>query len=343
MPRRFFCSIRSKKYLLFEENRFLCRRTVFFHTLLLLKRQKGRTGMRRTERLAVLGGDARQHSMIRALSERGYEIYAWGIGDCQKQIEPAVLCGAWEDAVRDADAVILPLPASADGVRVHCPLHERDEMLRMTTLLDRIKGKRLYGGRLSEPIRSLAEQKCVTWFDYYDSELLQLKNAVPTAEGAIAIAMRELPVTLYGIRAAVIGYGRIGCLLSERLHALGAHVTVYARRSEQLTLAELHGHTSVRLRGGNDCFAGRVPDCRVLFNTVPHRLLTEENLSRFSARCVLIDLASAPGGIDHRAAASLGLTSVWATALPGKCAPESAGIILADTLQDLFEQSEHSI
>jgi len=288
--------------------------------------------------IAVLGGDLRQIAMARTLAERGHRVLVWGLGDCASKIGRAILYESWQAAVQDAGVIILPLPASVDGVRVNCPLQDPDLFLRMTTLLDSISGRLLLGGRLGESVCSIAEQKGIEWIDYFDSEILQLKNAVPTAEGAIAVAMRELPVTIDGIHAAVIGYGRIGALLAERLRALGANVTVYARRREQLTSAELHHHRVGRLicRDGETVPDFLAPDLRAIFNTVPKWIFTRRVLETLPKDCLLIDLASAPGGIDHAAAQSLGIQTVWATALPGKCAPESAGKILAETLDGIL-------
>ncbi len=294
--------------------------------------------------LAILGGDRRQIAAARYLSFCGYPVFVWGLGECRDQIGNAVLCDTWEQAIEAADAVILPLPASADGVRIHCPLHDRDVLLRVTSLLGKIGGRLLLGGRISEPIRSIAEQLGVRWIDYFESEVLQLKNAVPTAEGAIAIAMRELPVTLDGISAAVIGYGRIGEILSQKLAALGAHVTVYARRTEPLTRAALCHHGTRRLIASDVRSAPEgLSEFRVIFNTVPHRLLTRGVLETLRRDCVLIDLASAPGGIDFSAAEELGLRAVWGTALPGKCAPESAGEILAQSITVILDETEGSL
>ena len=290
--------------------------------------------------LAVLGGDQRQISMARALASKGYRVLAWGLGRCADRLGEATLVSHWQEAIEGADAVVLPLPASADGVRVHCPLQEGDVLLRLTSLLDAMTGKLLLGGRLTESLRSIAEQKQIEVIDYFESEVLQIKNALPTAEGAIAIAMRELPVTVSGTDAAVIGYGRIGALLAQRLKALGASVTVYARRREQLAEAELGGHRVCRIvcRDGKSQLNDIKSDHRVIFNTVPVWLLTREVLERLPSDCILIDLASAPGGIDAAAARSLGLGYVWGTSLPGKCAPESAGVILAETLVDLLDE-----
>lgn len=291
-------------------------------------------------KLAVLGGDKRQIAMARRLAMAGYAVTVWGLGDCASEIAPAESAEHWESAILGADAVILPLPASADGIRLNCPLGGRDCFVRMTALLDAVSGKYLFGGRFSSSLISIAEQKAVEWIDYFDSEVLQLKNAVPTAEGALALAMEHLPITLEGCPAAVIGYGRIGQVLGDRLRALGAEVTVYARRAEQRTLAELHRHTSRRLisQNGKSTPEDALPEMRVVFNTVPHRIFTREVLEKIPKDCLLIDLASIPGGIDHVAAAELGIRSIWGTALPGKCAPESAGIIIADTILGLLEE-----
>ena len=288
-------------------------------------------------RLAVLGGDERQISMARTLAAHRYEVRVWGLGRCEHRLGDAIPYADWQTAIQSADAVVLPLPASADGVRIHCPLQGSDVFLRLSTLLDAITGRLLLGGRISEAVHSLAEKKQVRVIDYYESEALQLKNALPTAEGAISIAMRELPVTIGGICAGVVGYGRIGTLLAQRLQALGAKVTVYARRREPLVLAELQGHRTGRLCCNTPESRPLFSEHRVIFNTVPHRIFTEELLRTLPKDCVLIDLASPPGGIDHNAARELGLCSVWGTALPGKCAPESAGMILAETVTELLE------
>ena len=290
--------------------------------------------------LAVLGGDVRQITMARELADQGYRVLVWGLGECEAYVGCASVCESWQSAVKEAHAVILPLPASMDGVRVHAPLHNVEQSLRVSTLLDQTSGQLLLAGRIGESMRKLAGQKGIEVIDYFESEVLQLKNAVPTAEGAIAIAMHELPVTIDGIHAAVIGYGRIGALLGERLGGLGANVTVYARRREQLVQAELHHHRVGRLvcRGEGTEPDFLAPGLRVIFNTVPQWIFTRRVLETLPKNCLLIDLASAPGGIDHTAAQELGIKTVWATALPGKCAPESAGRILAETIGGILSE-----
>ena len=285
------------------------------------------------KRLAILGGDLRQIALANALTARGYSVFVWGLGRCETRLKVSQICKTWQDAIRDADAVILPLPASQDGVRLNCPLESSDLFVRMTALIDSIPPDTcLLGGRLTETVLELAATHGLRTVDYFSSETLQLRNAVPTAEGAIAIAMRELPVTLDGSVAAVLGYGRIGKLLADKLRALGVDVTVLARRREALAEAKTHHHRTESI--SPLC----LPEgCRVVFNTVPQWILNAEALASVPDDCVLIDLASAPGGIDLGAAQARGLRCVWGTALPGKCTPETAGKILALTVCELLE------
>ncbi len=276
--------------------------------------------------LAVLGGDMRQVSMIDALRARGFEIKAWGLPPVCEQSKH------WTDALRDCDVVLLPLPFSLDKVHVNAT---PADMLRVDHLLSQIPGGTLLGGKLTEEVKNLAQKHGIRCIDYFESEVLQLKNALPSAEGAVSVAMQNLPITLDGCETVVIGYGRIGELLARKLNALGAFVTVFARRDEALTRAELAGCRTVKLacQSGVSTLEAIAPTARVVFNTVPEWVLTRRVLDRISRRCLLIDLASAPGGIDLAAARELGLQTVWATALPGKYAPESAGIYLAQAVE----------
>lgn len=290
--------------------------------------------------LAVLGGDRRQVYMIRELIGAGFPVHCWGFGGFEGA-DSLPLSETWEECVRDCHAVVLPLPASADEVRVFLPLAARGETLRLDHLFSAVSGGILLGGRLSQSFTERAERYGIRCMDYFRSEILQLKNALPSAEGAVSVAMQELPVTLDGCTVSVIGYGRIGILLAEKLRALGADVTVFARRTEVLERAKL-SHCAVCRMYGDERDAGTLcfpAGTRVIFNTAPHRTLTGAVLERVPRECILIDLASAPGGIDFATAQAQGLRTVWATALPGKYAPESAGRFLAETVGELLLQT----
>ncbi|MBQ8310625.1 MAG: hypothetical protein IJX80_06410 [Clostridia bacterium] len=287
--------------------------------------------------VAVLGGDRRQVSMIRELAGYGYSVCIWGFGAQVFGVDDDVqVFHDWKDAIADAAAVILPLPATLDGIRVNSPDIAENARPRLDVLFREMEGMLLLGGKLSEELQCHAALHDIECIDYFASEPLQLKNALATAEGAISIAMKEIPTTICGTHMAVIGYGRIGELLAHRLHVLGAKVTVYARREEALTRAsmahlntvKLNGESLMHIRKGN----------RVIFNTVPECLFDERVVQTLPKDCIFIDLASAPGGIDHLAAQKASLPTIWATALPGKYAPESAGTYIAQTIRSILKE-----
>ncbi|MBP0975639.1 MAG: hypothetical protein J6P20_06195, partial [Oscillospiraceae bacterium] len=102
-------------------------------------------------------------------------------------------------------------------------------------LLERLKpGGCVLGGRIPQAVRGIAEKAGFSVCDYAAEESFILRNAVPTAEGAIQIAMQELPVVLQGLPCLILGAGRVSRALQSRLRALGAEVTVAARRCTDL-------------------------------------------------------------------------------------------------------------
>ena len=133
-------------------------------------------------KFAVLGGDLRQLAVSRRLASLGFETAVWGLGVVSDEIGDAVRCDAWEDAVKNSKVWILPLPASADGVYVNCPMCNSEEQrkLRMSALLDIADEQTLIlGGRFTPLFKSRADEKNIKVIDYFNSEELQIKNAVP--------------------------------------------------------------------------------------------------------------------------------------------------------------------
>ena len=296
-------------------------------------------------KFSVLGGDLRQLAIARKLSSLGFETAVWGLGVGTDEIGDAVRCDAWEDAVKKSKVWVLPLPASADGVYVNCPMcrAEESQRLRMSVLLDAADGQTMImGGRFTPLFKSRADEKNIKLIDYFNSEELQIKNAIPTAEGAIAIAMNELPITLHGSRVAVVGYGRVGKTLSDMLVSLGAHVTVAARKSTDLAWADARkcSRLQIQVKNGQSSLTELGKDYDVVFNTVPCWIFDADVLKHFDTNTLFIDLASAPGGVDTKTASALGLKVIWALSLPGKCSPFTAGNIICDSILETLRRLE---
>jgi dipicolinate synthase subunit A len=191
---------------------------------------------------------------------------------------------------------------------------------------------------LPDSICSLCDKEGIFTCDYYKSEDLQKKNALPSAEGALMLAMEHTDITVKDMRALVCGYGRIGSLLASMLSSLGADVTVAARRDETLCEISMDGYRAIRIDGNAKELGIAVDGCDVVFNTVPSVILTSAVLEEVKRKPVYIEIASLPGGIDLSAARDVGIRTVFAPSLPGKYSPRSAGKYIFETVSDILSQ-----
>ncbi|MGE5423591.1 MAG: dipicolinate synthase subunit DpsA, partial [Ignavibacteriales bacterium] len=168
-----------------------------------------------------------------------------------------------------------------------------------------------------------------------DMDEVAILNSIPTAEGAVQIAMEEMDSTIHGCNAVVLGCGRVGTTLARLLKNLGAYVTVVSRERAELARAYEIGCQRVELQNIAEVVIG----ADVIFNTIPAVVLGTEILRRLSYDTLIIDLASAPGGTDFETANDCGIKAILAPGLPGKVAPQMAGKILADVVPRLLIES----
>lgn len=288
------------------------------------------------KKIGILGGDARQLVVVRGLA-RMYECAVWGFDKVygtpdESCLAEAVRCADWESAVKGSDAVILPLPCTADGENLNVPLSESGKTAALTDIADRMRrGSLLIGGMLPPIYRRYAGELGIAAADYFDSEELQIRNAVPTAEGAIAACMNALPVTVDGMKAAVFGYGRVGRTLAQRLHSLGAEVYAVARSTTDRAWAACDGCVPVPLEKYRDePFAADA-----VFNTVPHCIFDGELLGKMHPNTVIFELAR--GGIDMGEAEKRGIRVIPLPSLPGKTAPVTAGEIILSAVEEILK------
>ena len=139
--------------------------------------------------------------------------------------------------------------------------------------------------------------------------------------------MDRMDRTLLGMDCLVLGFGRIGKLLCNRLHGLGARVTAAARRPSDLAWIRAYGWRAVNTYS----LDGNRSDFGIVFNTIPSLVLEGPLLAQLPQECLCVDLASVQG-IDLAAAERLGLPNVWARSLPGRLVPRTAAAVIRDAV-----------
>lgn len=275
----------------------------------------------------VIGGDLRQVRLAELLRRENHTVHTFALDRSVAEEPPSM------DGAELADCVILPLPTAQEGGMLHAPLSRRAHPLEQ--ILEPLRpGQVICAGKVDPHTAALARQRSLTLHDYFAREELAVANAVPTVEGAIRIAMEQLPITLHGARILVIGCGRLGRMLALRLRALGARVSLSSRSCADLAWTEAHDLCCER----TDELEGWLCSFDLVINTVPARVLGAERLAELKEDCPVIDLASHPGGVDFEAARQLGITAIHALSLPGREAPVTAAQAVWATVRNILRE-----
>lgn len=281
--------------------------------------------MQRIKRtIGLIGGDRRQAELSRLLAESGHMVCTYGLNEW-KALGDGPL-----DRVISSEAVILPLPlCRGDGV-----LNCQEDPMPTAELFRRLTPEqRILAGQVLPQQYREAKDRGLLLEDYFLREELTVANAAATAEAAVQTAMDRLDRTLLGMRCLVLGFGRIGKLLSLRLQGVGARVTAAARKPADMAWIRALGLDALDI-GQLD---GHLSEFGTVFNTVPAMVLPSGLLAQLPWDCLCVDLASARG-IDLLAAEALGLSGVWAKSLPGRLAPRTAAAIIRDAVCAMLDQ-----
>ncbi|MEE0865724.1 MAG: dipicolinate synthase subunit DpsA [Clostridia bacterium] len=280
----------------------------------------------------VIGGDSRIVKLVNMLANKSV-IYTYGLEKAE-EIENNVniiKCNRIdEEIVHKNNVIIGPTPFSKDGISIYAPYSEN--IINIKDTLKKCKEKHLIAGSIKDDLQKVADENSVQTTDLIKNEKLAILNSISTAEGAIEVAMKETDTIIHGSIILILGFGRIGKVLAKKLQGLSANVTCAARKQEDLAWINAYGYNSINI----NTMEKELEQFDIIFNTVPHLILTKEKIRYLSKRCVLIELASRPGGIDSKEAEKYKIKVVEALALPGKVAPTTTAEFMKEAIYDLI-------
>ncbi len=281
--------------------------------------------MKNNNSIAVIGGDSRQLYAAEYLNESGYNvnIFACEHGKLPESVN-------FSDSLTESfnrDIIILPLPVSKNGKTLNTPLSSQE--ISIKNIMDEITDRHIiFYGMATPAFSKFLKAKSGYEYDYFTSEELIYKNAYLTAEGILSIVLEKLPVTIRGTGIAITGYGRIGSFCADILQKLGAEICLYTSKQNKIAKAHLNGFDCklfTKLEQNASIY-----DC--IINTAPACVVNEAVIKNTKKNCILIESASSPYGIDFDACIKHNRQLVKAFSLPGKTAPKTAGIIIAQTI-----------
>lgn len=286
--------------------------------------------MKQSTKLAVIGGDVRQAYLAELLCADGHEVRVFALE--RHFVSGCTPITDLRAGLSDIRAVILPMPVQHGEALLNAPLSNAPHSL--SSILDAVPaGTLTLAGAVPFSMHARSVQNELRLIDYLSRDELAIRNAVPTCEGALQIAMEQTAFTLQGSNCLVIGNGRIGKLLAEKLRALAANVTVSARSARDFALIDAAGMSAIHTRNLTN-----LDSFDLIFNTVPAAILGSAEFSSIKKACIIIDLASLPGGIVPDTKIPPHCKVIPALSLPGRVAPLSAARAIHQTILTILQE-----
>ncbi|TJY43137.1 dipicolinate synthase subunit DpsA [Cohnella pontilimi] len=278
--------------------------------------------------VVVAGGDARQLEVIRVLTELDASVTIAGF-ERLDTLFTGVSKAEWSpDILTESDALLLPAVGTEDDGSISAIFTDREMKLTDAHIAALPEHCKVYTGMAKPYLQKLCEKHRVQLVELFERDDVAIYNSIPTAEGAVMMAIQNTDITIHGSVCMVLGLGRTGLTLARTLQGLGAKVKAGVRREDSFARAFEMGYEPFYMPD----LARQAGNIDLLFNTIPTMIVTAQVIAQLPQRACIIDLASKPGGTDFRFAEKRGIKALLAPGLPGIVAPKTAGRIIANSL-----------
>ncbi len=282
--------------------------------------------------IAIIGGDKRQVYLADHLKKSGYEVVTVGLPNLGSH-NSFIQMDSMKEAMESSKYILAPVPMTRGKNCITAM--DVDTKLQIDEFCDYLQPEHfLMGGNITSDVKQYCTQRQIEYYDFMEDSDIAYRNAIATAEGTIAEAIIRSTGNLYQCNGLVLGYGRCAKVLAMKLKALDMKVTIGARKQKDRTEAEVFGYQSISLIELKE----NIQKYEYIFNTIPDLILDKEILYHVSEDTVIIDIASAPGGIDYEAATLLRLNAHLYLGIPGKVAPKASAKILADAVMLIVKE-----
>ncbi|MBM4763538.1 dipicolinate synthase subunit DpsA [Bacillus sp. B15-48] len=285
-------------------------------------------------KLIIIGGDHRQVEIAKMIANKGGAVSMVGFEQLADEQIDQMKIGFQEVDVRKVDAILFPVGGVNDTGKVESAYSDKSMLITKELFAKTREDCVIYTGIITPSLKQLADvtnRKLVALFERDD---LAIYNSIPTAEGALKLAIEHTDFTIHGSNVTVLGYGRVGKTIARVFSAVGANVRVGVRKAADMARVSEVGLKAFHLNN----LEKEVSNVDICINTIPYLILSKPILVNMCSHSLIIDLASKPGGTDFQFAKEKGLKVLWALGLPGKVAPRTAGELIGHVLTDLLQE-----
>ncbi|WP_334073370.1 MULTISPECIES: dipicolinate synthase subunit DpsA [Paenibacillus] len=285
--------------------------------------------------IVFLGGDARQVEVIHKCIELDASVRVVGFDKLEQTPAGVTNENLTPELLKEADVVVLPVVGCSDQGVISAPFSSKELAVKKELFSALRPGTPVYTGMAKAYLKQIGAECGFRIIELLERDDVAIYNSIPTAEGAVMMAIQNTDTTIHGSNCVVLGIGRTGFTLARTLQGLGANVKVGLRRKADEARAVQMGWKPFVATD----LTAYTSDIDLIFNTIPTMIVTAQMISKLPRHAVIIDLASAPGGTDFRFAEKRGIKALLAPGLPGIVAPKTAGIIIANALsQSVLEE-----
>jgi dipicolinate synthase subunit A len=284
--------------------------------------------------IVFVGGDARQLEMIQRMVQLDASVTLIGFDHLNHMIQGTIHAELTEEVLANQDVVLLPAVGTDDFGYIDAVFSSKALKIMESHIENLPKHAKIYTGLAKPYLRKICSKYDISLVELFERDDVAIFNSIPTAEGALMLAIQNTDITIHDSTALVLGFGRTGITMARVLQGLGANVRVGLRKEEHFARAYEMKFDPFY----TDNLQSLVSNADLVFNTVPSLLITAQVIASMPQRTVIIDLASKPGGTDFRFAERRGIKAILAPGLPGIVAPKTAGRILASIVSQIIMQ-----
>ena len=258
----------------------------------------------------IIGGDLRSFFLAKTLSKEKHEVKLYGF----EKLENFKECEKYDEMIRNSNAIILPIPFSKDNKYIHMPFSNQDILIKEICYY--LENKIIFVGNIHQDLKEELHKKNNKVIDFMQKEEFAILNAIPTAEATIEIILKNTKKILQNRHCLIMGFGRIGKVLADKLKSLSAKVTCIITNQVEKAWAQVYGYETTTIENiQNNCTKLKQYD--IIINTIP-KIIFNEELKEIRKETLVIDLASKPYGIDRKIAEQEKLNFIEALGLPRK-------------------------
>ncbi len=267
--------------------------------------------------ILIIGGDARQiYCAGRLALEPGIGVRHAALGT-----------DAFSGEIPQCDVLLLPYKP-VQGETIVGSLDENGGEVYIMDALSLVKdGGAVFAGKMDDEVINSLKARKIAIHNWFSDEALTLANAGLTAEGASQIITKNAPGGVSGSQILILGKGRVAKACADLFGNMGARISIAARSEERPT--DLIDHKAIA-------------EADVVVNTIPARVFGEKELTHVKMGAFILELASAPYGIDFDKAREMGIPAILASGVPGKYTPEEAGRALAESVLRHLKEGDGS-